>query len=1826
MKKVNLLVTRLLVLNLMLFSYLASAQTPKQLQEITATYNNFYLQELATQSLESSKTKKTQAIQYASVRNIPVTYTTETGGFAELQEVLADGTLIYYQTYNADAAKSTRVDHLNTGGSTGYNLDGQNMTAYVWDAGHARESHQEYHGAGGNDRITNMDISEEGGLDLDSHAAHVVGTIGASGFQPQAKGMAPHSKVKAYKWNNDLSEAASAAANGMLVSNHSYGNVSENLDSNYFGAYMYSSRSWDDLMFNASYFLMVKAAGNDGNKLFYNTQPLMSGYDILSGASTSKNNLVVAAANDANIDSNGNLISVTIGSFSSPGPTDDLRIKPDIAGNGVGVYSTYETSNDDYASIQGTSMASPNVTGSLLLLQQHYNNVNDSFMRAATLKGLALHTADDAGPTGPDAVWGWGLLNAKKAAETITQNGTESLIHEMVLLQGQTITMEVDSDGLNDLIASISWTDRAGNVNTQLNSPTPILVNDLDIRVSKNETTHYPWRLTSASTNSNEGDNSVDPFERIEIEDASGTYTITISHKGTLVGGSQAFSLIVTGLQVECVASIPANVNTLEVSGTSASILWTPISGSIYDLRYREVESSQWTNILDITNNTYEITDLDVFTEYEIEVRSKCDDGGEPSEYSSAVTFSTSGLDYCDSYSNNARADYHISNVSLNTINNTSTESTYSDFTNIGTELIAGDTYTISISTGADANYSVYYSVWIDYNGNGVFDSEELVANIWNTALNTATSTFTVPSNISPLSTTMRVSLSSSSYPGPCNIGNIGEVEDYAIHIRSFECVATIPQNVEADIIGTTASFTWSPISNVTYDFRYREVGTSMWTIAFDLSDANFDIENLDAHTEYEASVRSQCSQGEPSEYSDSFIFNTSGYIYCESYSQNAFNNYYISNVNLNEIDNNSVASTYSDFTNLSTELVVGETYTISLTTTADSNYLTYYSVWIDYNGNGVFDTEERVFSMQSSADYVSTGTFTVPSNISPLTTIMRVSLDSSRDPEPCDVNIIGEVEDYTINIILQECVALIPDDVNIQDITQTTASVSWSSNPYSEYDLRYREVGIDSWTTVSDIPTNEYEITELESSTEYEVQVRSKCSEGNTSEYSTSVTFTTEEVSYCDSYSYVPLDYFYISNVNLNTIDNNSDYSAYSDFTNISTDLVPGETYTISLTTTADADYDTSYVVWIDYNNDRIFNESEVVFSIRNTAFNIATGSFTVPMDINPVTTRMRVSMSNGTTPNPCEVFDYGEVEDYTIHIQEPNVNFVYENNAWSPFSPEGVSTDQDNIIIINGNTSFTTNIVAKDVTINSGASLAIEKVLTISGDLTNNGQLVFVSSSTGNGELGPVSESSTISGNITVQRYMKNRRSYRMVSSAVTTTNSIHNNWQEGAISNSHNPNVGFGTHITGATTDQANGFDGTATGNPSMFTVNVPAQQFEAVSNTDTNTLTAGDPYLLFVRGDRSIDLNNNNASSETVLRATGSLFTGTKTQNFANASADNFVMFGNPYQSAIDINSVFAASTNLITRYYYVYDPNLGAHGSYVTIDLLNGSNTAGSSANQYLQPGQAAQVKVSGPATVVFNENDKAPGNFTSSNRNSMSSNNMLTVQLYTTTNFNNGGPLHDSFGILFDESYDNRLTYDDATKPMNFHENIGVDHNGTYLSIEQREMPQPDEVYPLYSAGYQQTEYTLKMTVNGLEETLLYLDDRFTGISTPLETGDNTYEFSVDSNNALSISTDRFSIRTEARLGVNENDLLSNIRLFPNPLNGDIFYINSPKLDGKQISVSIKDLTGRNIYQQTLECSANTIIVPMGDNISSGVYLVTLKHRGDSQTYRLIKE
>ncbi|EZH74674.1 hypothetical protein ATO12_12975 [Aquimarina atlantica] len=235
-------------------------------------------------------------------------------------------------------------------------------------------------------------------------------------------------------------------------------------------------------------------------------------------------------------------------------------------------------------------------------------------------------------------------------------------------------------------------------------------------------------------------------------------------------------------------------------------------------------------------------------------------------------------------------------------------------------------------------------------------------------------------------------------------------------------------------------------------------------------------------------------------------------------------------------------------------------------------------------------------------------------------------------------------------------CTATVPTGVSSSAVGSNTATIGWTAIASATYDLRYRQTGTNNWTTSAENGTSKV-ISGLNPSTTYEVQVRSKCADGTTSNYSASVNFTTTDVqlNYCDSNGQSVADE-YISNVKLGTIDKTSTGASggYSDFTAESTNLSKGNANTITITPTwTGTKYNEGYSVWIDYNQDGDFADTgEQVWTNAASQTTPVSGSFTVPSSAKDGSTRMRVSMRYNTIPGPCESFNYGEVEDYTVVI----------------------------------------------------------------------------------------------------------------------------------------------------------------------------------------------------------------------------------------------------------------------------------------------------------------------------------------------------------------------------------------------------------------------------------------------------------------------------------------------------------------------------------------------------------------------------------------------
>ena len=563
-----------------------SAQNELAKKQILAEYDLKEASQISKSLLDKSVTSYTRALEVAKERNLPISGVTKDNEYFELVKIDPFGNLIYYKTYNAKSRITANVDQISTGGSLGLQLNGENMLVAVIDGAPALENHQEFQVIPSvpTRMILRDNVPDYTQLTGDAllgfrkgryHATHVAGTIVASGVNPKAKGIAPKAKALTYKWDNDISKMIDFASNdGVLVSNHSYGPQAIDEYKNvhigefYFGLYNDDSAACDDVAYRVPFYQPVVAAGNDRLDYRY-INPTKKGNDLLLSAATSKNTIVVAAVYDVlNYTSPK---SVRMSSFSSFGPTDDFRIKPDISAKGVNVFSPIykiptsigaPVNTGLYDEEQGTSMAAPAVTGVITLWQQWAleNNENKPY-RSATMRGLMAHTAEEAGDApGPDHKFGWGLINATAGVEVMmAAKAGKIVLEENTLAQGSEYVKDfVVANSGNKVVATLAWTDPEGRAW----SPQSALVNDLDLRIYKDGEEYFPWKLNKDFNDLRalKGDNNVDNIEKIEIENApAGSYQIKVSHKGTIKSGKQDYTLIVSG-DVDANLSIDDNV------------------------------------------------------------------------------------------------------------------------------------------------------------------------------------------------------------------------------------------------------------------------------------------------------------------------------------------------------------------------------------------------------------------------------------------------------------------------------------------------------------------------------------------------------------------------------------------------------------------------------------------------------------------------------------------------------------------------------------------------------------------------------------------------------------------------------------------------------------------------------------------------------------------------------------------------------------------------------------------------------------------------------------------------------------------------------------------------------------------------------------------------------------------------------------------------------------------------------------------------------------------------------------------------------------------
>jgi hypothetical protein len=488
------------------------------------------------------------------------------------------------------------------------------------------------------------------------------------------------------------------------------------------------------------------------------------------------------------------------------------------------------------------------------------------------------------------------------------------------------------------------------------------------------------------------------------------------------------------------------------------------------------------------------------------------------------------------------------------------------------------------------------------------------------------------------------------------------------------------------------------------------------------------------------------------------------------------------------------------------------------------------------------------------------------------------------------------------------------------------------------------------------------------------------------------------------------------------------------------------------------------------------------------------------------------------------------------------------------------------------------------------------------------------------------------TISGDVEVERHFPmGNRAFRYISSPVTSTAFIRDQWQEGQnndnTTNNSNTNPGFGTHITGTLNGPGFGFDATETGNPSLFTWDnsVANPAWASVLNTNATTLTAGKAHAILIRGDRSADLSNNDATgNSTKLRSWGVPKIG---QHQATTSIDSgeFALIGNPYQAQIDLTEVTKTDFG---NFFYIWDPTIGGAGNYAAVQIdgsgyIDTTPSSGTEANQFLQVGQAFFIEATAASpSITFEEAHKTDV-----------VNNLQTFSVPNYTNINvnlyrNNHLLVDGLRIQLSEDFEDEVNFEDALKLWNTQEQFAIDKNQSWLMVERRSIPQ-NEAIQFYLNNYQSSQYQFQIQIQQLEDShQVYLHDAYLAENFLLDSNqENTHSFEVDTSIPESIDVNRFSLHFEATTLADSNFNQYQIRVYPNPVTQGNINLSWPVDSTTETTtqITLYDVLGKAVWNQENTPTEALLKIDVS-TLPTGIYVLKANRGTAEYTTKVIVE
>ena len=717
---------------------------------------------------------------------------------------------------------------------------------------------------------------------------------------------------------------------------------------------------------------------------------------------------------------------------------------------------------------------------------------------------------------------------------------------------------------------------------------------------------------------------------------ALGNYRVRTS--SSYIGANTACGPAPYGNYVDFTLSVVAPPTCLPPTGlaigatttNSTTIQWTvptPAPAGGYDVYYNTTGVAptaatipQYTGV---AGPSQLISGLATSTTYYIWVRARCT-GTDISYWSGPRSVYTN---YCVPAGGSSSTSNYLKTITTTNgfTNLNYTATTYSAYVNNSAtsfSVLPGGVANVSMNAGTS---TYYYYVWIDWNNDMVFDTTTEQVYYSGGYVNSVTN--------APITSVGHPSGSyrarfAASYIGtvtPCGPAPYGNYVDFTFVIKP--CSTTAPTNVYVDAIAhNAATVHWTASTdNLGFKVYWRKQGTTGWpnssTVLAPPTNSYIMTTGLDPATTYEVMVVAVCNSTEGT--ATPKVFTTR----CDPTPPN---------VTISNIGTTSALITWSPLA-------------------TSSHYFLRYRIV----GSGTAGWSANIALPLAPANTYTLGSLTPLS----VYTSYEVQVANMCDNETT-LNTWSNPKVFTT----ERTCDIAPPGLTITNITTTTAQVTWDPFPGATYILRYRKVGIPSWTTVTS-NTNTITLTGLLELTQYEMQVANVCS-GTPGTYTLPYLFTTPTVVYCQSHS-TASNSEYISKVTVTPngkpeMINTSLASNYTDYTGVTAtfiELIQGSSNNkITIDKKLTGNSNAGVAVWIDFNRNGYFDIDERILVAGSNTDQTVSGTFTVPTDAFISMTDykyvvMRVAMQKDGIPVNCANFPTGEVEDYTVRISKPIV-----------------------------------------------------------------------------------------------------------------------------------------------------------------------------------------------------------------------------------------------------------------------------------------------------------------------------------------------------------------------------------------------------------------------------------------------------------------------------------------------------------------------------------------------------------------------------------------